>query len=116
MRIDILLDYNDGQYTVPVKEWIMITGEKQGLFENSKRDTLNFLSHKITKSVQNNESILFASFLATLLSLIFILISLTRNYIISRDNDKALKDMMSEVEELTVESKEEINCHHPDIG
>ncbi|MEA3491363.1 MAG: ATP-binding protein [Campylobacterota bacterium] len=108
MRIDILLDYNDGQYTIPAKEWIGITGDKQELFEKAKRDTLDFLSHKIAESVQNNESILFASVVATLLSLIFILISLVRNYIVSRDEDKALKDMMSEVEELTVESKEEI--------
>ncbi len=108
MRIDILLDYTDARYSTTTNDWITITHEKQNLFEKSKKDTLQFLSAKVANNIQYKESILLANIAVIVLSLLFILIVLVRNYIISRGDDKALKEMMSEVSVLTSKSRDEI--------
>ncbi len=108
MRIDILLDYTDARYSTTTKDWVATIQEKQNLFKKSKKDTLQFLSAKLADNIQSKESVLLVNIVVIILSLLFILIVLVRNYIVSRGEDKALEEMMSEVNILTSKSRDEI--------
>ncbi len=108
LRIDILLNYTDGQYTVAADDWIKAIDEKNKIFEKAKQNTLRFLIQDVTDNVEQNESILLASTLAAILSIILIIFSLVRNYLAARDDDKALQRMMQEIEALTSESQNEL--------
>jgi len=108
MRIDILVSHTTGEYESNIEDWVSYNKEKQNLFREAKSIVLNHLSNKVQKIISSEEMILFGSAMISLFGLILFIYTIISSLRKAKADEKALNEMIEEIEILTKESKKEV--------
>lgn len=116
MHIDMLLSRNSRDYETTMAEWIRYNEKKQSLYDKAESITLTYLTEKNNNEVETSEMILTAGVPLILLSIILFWFTLKKYFERLKREDKALRNMMKDIEILTAESRKEIETAKGVLG
>lgn len=100
VRIDIITNYNTGEYEYSVNHWEEVINQKLSIIASEKRKLVEDFIPQTNKNIERYEYELYESLGVILISLFFI-IYIIRFYKRVREEDKVLEKVVSGVEKLS---------------
>ena len=108
IRIDILLSHSTGEYESDIENWIELNHKKQNLFSVAIKNTLGYLSEKVSRTINRHQILFLSSIAVIFLSLILFIYTIKRFFRRYNEEEEALKKMMQEIDNLNADGRSEL--------
>ena len=101
-RIDIIASHSNGDYDINYNQWNKLYGTLDNAEKNIANTITDTIATTINSSLRNNEKWFWMGIVLMLLSLLFIVL-LVRYYLRAKEEDVALEQVVSNIQELSLE-------------